>query len=190
MTLRQIGAVVVCAFALSISAAEATQRQKKPRIASQALIYCASDQTYRHSCPGTVEPTQRRARRAGKVRNHSAAPASIFSGDLVSSARRYLGQNARQIGLHRYTLWCSAFMRFIAGTPAGVDDRAISWAKALPRTGPHVGAIVVVRSRRNHVGVVSGFDANGNPIIISGNHNNRVAESVYPKGSVIAYVRL
>lgn len=67
MTLRQIGAVVVCAFALSISAAEATQRQKKPRIASQALIYCALDQTYRHSCPGTVEPTQRRARRAGRA---------------------------------------------------------------------------------------------------------------------------
>jgi hypothetical protein len=39
-----------------------------------------------------------------------------------------------------------------------------------------------------HVGVVSGVDANGNPIVISGNHNHTVAESVYPRGRIIAYV--
>jgi len=39
-----------------------------------------------------------------------------------------------------------------------------------------------------HVGVVTGFDANGNPIVISGNHNNRVDEAVYPRSRVIAYV--
>jgi hypothetical protein len=39
-----------------------------------------------------------------------------------------------------------------------------------------------------HVGVVSGVDASGNPIIISGNHNDRVAESTYPRGRIIAYV--
>ena len=45
-------------------------------------------------------------------------------------------------------------------------------------------------SRRGggHVGVVSGLDGNGNPIIISGNHGHRVAESVYPRGRIYAYV--
>jgi hypothetical protein len=36
--------------------------------------------------------------------------------------------------------------------------------------------------------VVSGIDANGNPIIISGNHNHTTAESVYPRGRIAAYV--
>ena len=39
-----------------------------------------------------------------------------------------------------------------------------------------------------HVGVVSGIDDKGNPIIISGNHNNTVAESAYPRSRIIAYV--
>jgi len=39
-----------------------------------------------------------------------------------------------------------------------------------------------------HVGVVSGFDRSGNPIIISGNHGHRVAEAVYPGRRVYAYV--
>jgi hypothetical protein len=39
-----------------------------------------------------------------------------------------------------------------------------------------------------HVGVVSGIDANGNPIIVSGNHNHTVAESVYPRSRISAYV--
>jgi formylmethanofuran dehydrogenase subunit C len=41
---------------------------------------------------------------------------------------------------------------------------------------------------RGHVGVVSGIDANGNPIIVSGNHNHTVAESVYPRSRIAAYV--
>lgn len=106
---------------------------------------------------------------------------------LVSKARSYIGMNAKQIGLHRRTLWCSAFMRHIAGTPAGVNDRAISW-NGQRHVAKQIGAIVIVRSRRTHVGVVSGFDAKGNPKIISGNHNNRVAEAVYPASRVIAYV--
>jgi len=67
-----------------------------------------------------------------------------------------------------------------------VDDRAASWLRR-PRTGPHVGAIAIVR-RGHHVGVVSGFDAAGNPILISGNHRHRVGEGVYPRRTVLAYV--
>ena len=39
-----------------------------------------------------------------------------------------------------------------------------------------------------HVGVVSGIDPHGNPVIISGNHGHRVGEGVYPRSRVIAYV--
>lgn len=119
-----------------------------------------------------------------------ALSASVANAEpyIVSKARQYLGMSARQVGLHRTTLWCSTFLRFIAGTPPGVDDRAISWNKAKWRTSPRVGSIVILRSRRIHVGVVSGFDERGNPRVISGNHNNRVAEAVYPKSRVIAYV--
>ena len=53
-------------------------------------------------------------------------------------------------------------------------------ARASP--APQVGAIAVMgRHGGGHVGVVSGIDANGNPIIVSGNHNHTVAESVYPR---------
>jgi uncharacterized protein (TIGR02594 family) len=57
-------------------------------------------------------------------------------------------------------------------------------------SGPQVGAIAVMsRGRRGgHVGVVSGIDPNGNPIVISGNHGRRVAESTYPRGRIYAYV--
>lgn len=106
--------------------------------------------------------------------------------DLVRKARAYIGMTAGQVGVRR-DLWCSAFMRKIAGSPRGVDDRAISW-NSQPHVPARVGAIIIVRSRRIHVGVVSGFDKKGNPIVVSGNHGNRVAESVYPRSSVIAYV--
>jgi uncharacterized protein (TIGR02594 family) len=57
-------------------------------------------------------------------------------------------------------------------------------------SGPQVGAIAVLSrgKRGGHVGVVSGIDSNGNPIIISGNHNRRVAEATYSRSRVYAYV--
>jgi uncharacterized protein (TIGR02594 family) len=78
-----------------------------------------------------------------------------------------------------------------AGYRGSGSDMARSFARYGRRiSGPHVGAIAVMsRGRRGgHVGVVSGIDANGNPIIISGNHNNQVAEATYPRGRVHAYV--
>ena len=45
-------------------------------------------------------------------------------------------------------------------------------------------------SRRGggHVGVVSGVDAQGNPIVISGNNGHRVRETAVSRGRVYAYV--
>ena len=111
---------------------------------------------------------------------------SGFTGGLVERARADIGKTASQLGLRR-SLWCSAYMNLITGGGTH-SDLAVSWL-GRPRTSAHVGAIAVVRSRRNHVGVVSGFDAHGNPIIISGNHGHRVGEGVYPRRAVIAYVQ-
>jgi uncharacterized protein (TIGR02594 family) len=70
------------------------------------------------------------------------------------------------------------------------SDMASSFARYGQRVaGPQVGAIAVMsRHGGGHVGVVSGIDPHGNPIVVSGNHGHRVAEAVYPRGRVYAYV--
>ncbi len=124
-----------------------------------------------------------------KIRHRIAPDRQTYSvahSGLVERARAYMGQTAAQLGLRR-TAWCAAFMNKITGGGTGSDLAKSYLAK--PRTSPSVGAIAVLsRGRGGHVGVVSGFDRNGNPIIISGNHNRQVGDGVYPKGRVLAYV--
>jgi len=133
--------------------------------------------------------TVRTKRRAVTVRAQAqAAPATTGGGDLVSEARRYLGGNPTG----RRSLWCGAFMDMVLKHTGhrGGGNLARAYAGYGTRlSGPQVGAIAVMaRGGGGHVGVVSGIDASGNPIVISGNHNNTVAESVYPRGRIIAYV--
>jgi uncharacterized protein (TIGR02594 family) len=105
---------------------------------------------------------------------------------LVDRARQYVGATARQVGV-RSTLWCSAFLRKITGA-TDVDDRAVSWERH-QRVSPQVGAVVTMGRRGGgHVGIVSGFTKNGDPIVISGNHGHRVAESVYSRHRIRAWV--
>jgi uncharacterized protein (TIGR02594 family) len=112
------------------------------------------------------------------------------SSGLVAEARRYIGGNPTG----RSSLWCARFMNMVlerSGLRGSGSDMARSFASYGQRvSGPQVGAIAVMsRGRRGgHVGVVSGIDPNGNPIVVSGNHNRRVAESVYPRGRIYAYV--
>ncbi len=109
---------------------------------------------------------------------------------LVAEARKYLGTNPTA----RTRLWCATFMNLVLakiGYPGTNSDAAKSFADYGHRiTEPKVGAIAVLSrgKRGGHVGVVSGIDGHGNPIIISGNHGHRVAEAVYPRARVIAYV--
>ena len=110
-------------------------------------------------------------------------------GGVVDEARRWLGTNPTS----RRSLWCGAFMNFVlerTGHHGTGSDLARSFASAGQRvSGPQIGAIAVMARRGGgHVGVVSGGDGNGNPIIISGNHGRKVAESVYARGRVYAYV--
>ena len=110
-----------------------------------------------------------------------------FGGGLVEQARAYIGQSAGQIGLHRRTLWCATFLNHLTGGGTG-SDLARSWLSR-PHVAPQVGAVAVITRRGGgHVGIVSGFDSSGNPIVISGNHGHRVGEGVYPRGRVLAYV--
>ena len=121
-------------------------------------------------------------------------PAS--AGDLVSTARQYIGGNPTG----KHSLWCGNFMNFVlerAGFSKSGSNESLSFAHYGRRiAGPQVGAIAVMRRKGGgHVGVVSAIDANGNPVIISGNHGRRgkggprvVGESVYPRSRIVAYV--
>jgi uncharacterized protein (TIGR02594 family) len=126
---------------------------------------------------------------AGKTASF-AASAGFGSSGLVAQARQYLGTNPTGMG----ALWCARFMNMVlekSGRRGTGSNMANSFANYGTRVaGPRVGAIAVMSrgKRGGHVGIVSGIDASGNPIIISGNHNRRVAESVYPRGRIYAYV--
>ena len=133
-----------------------------------------------------------RSRRAEKTTatQASRAPRLFASADPVSEARRWIGSNPTR----RSTLWCATFMKFVlerSGYSGTGSDAAKSFASYGQRiAGPQVGAIAVMTRGKNggHVGIVSGFDGSGNPIIISGNHGHRVGEGVYPRGRIYAYV--
>ena len=70
------------------------------------------------------------------------------------------------------------------------SDLARSFANYGQRvSGPQIGAIAVMGRRGGgHVGVVSGIDASGNPIVVSGNNGNRVREAPIARGRINAYV--
>ena len=70
------------------------------------------------------------------------------------------------------------------------SDMANSFAHYGQRiSGPQVGAIAVMARRGGgHVGIITGVDARGNPIMISGNNGNRVREAPVSRGRIYAYV--
>ncbi len=108
---------------------------------------------------------------------------------IVTEARRYIGGNPTG----RRSLWCARFMNLVlqrSGYRGTGSDLALSFASYGQRvSGPQIGAIAVMARRGGgHVGVVSGIDANGNPIVVSGNYRNRVAEAAVPRSRISAYV--
>ena len=117
----------------------------------------------------------------------SIATSSAFGGgsDLVSEARRYMGGNPTS----RASLWCARFMNMVlerTGHRGTGSDMASSFANYGHRiSGPQVGAIAVMG---HHVGIITGVDARGNPIMISGNNGNRVREAPISRGRIYAYV--
>jgi uncharacterized protein (TIGR02594 family) len=122
--------------------------------------------------------------------NFARASSSVDPATLVAEARRYMGTNPTD----RASLWCARFMNFVlnrVGAAGTGSDAAKSFASYGRRiSGPQVGAIAVLTRGRDggHVGVVTGIDESGNPIIVSGNHNHAVGEGAYSRDRVIAYV--
>jgi uncharacterized protein (TIGR02594 family) len=111
------------------------------------------------------------------------------SSDLVSEARHYLGVNPTG----RASLWCARFMNMVlehTGRRGTGSDMAASFASYGQRvSGPQIGAIAVMGRRGGgHVGIITGIDASGNPIMISGNNGNRVKEAPISRGRIYAYV--
>ena len=129
-----------------------------------------------------------RVARASAASYASAAIGSIGGGSIVADARRYLGTNPTG----RRSLWCGAFMDKVLRETGhrGGGNLAKGYLHYGQRVaGPQVGAIAVMGRRGGgHVGVVSGVDESGNPIIISGNHNRTVAESVYSRRRFLSYL--
>jgi uncharacterized protein (TIGR02594 family) len=109
---------------------------------------------------------------------------------LVAEARKYMGTNPTS----RKRLWCATFMNFIlakagyAGTGSDAARSFVSYGRRIRE--PRIGAIAVLTRGKNggHVGIVTGIDQTGNPIILSGNHGRKVGEGVYSRSRVIAYV--
>ena len=126
---------------------------------------------------------------SGSAANAAAVSGGFGSSSLVSEARRYLGGNPTS----RRSLWCARFMNMVlehTGHRGTGSDMANSFARYGQRiSGPQVGAIAVMGRRGGgHVGIITGIDASGNPIMISGNNGNRVREAPISRGRIYTYV--
>jgi uncharacterized protein (TIGR02594 family) len=116
------------------------------------------------------------------------AMAAVSGNDLIAEARKYLGRNPTGWSSE----WCGRFLDMVlkkTGRKGGgnLARGYLKYGKHLP--GPQVGAIAVFSRRGGgHVGIVTGVDSNGNPIVISGNYNDRVAIATYPASRVLGYV--
>jgi len=179
MIFRQRKVLAICSIAFSVAATSAFADISENQKSEPAAVQTSAK----------VVNSKRKARavKAPATAAYAAAPAS--SSSLVAEARRYIGTNPTS----RRSLWCGAFMDMVlqrTGHKAG-GNLASSYASYGRRVaGPQVGALAVMSRGKGggHVGVVSGIDASGNVIVVSGNHNNTVAESVYPRSRIYAYV--
>lgn len=131
-------------------------------------------------------------RGAGHRQPPSPAMAGAFNSDVVTEARRWIGTNPTD----RKSLWCARFMNFVlkrTGHPETGSDAAASFANYGRRIpGPKLGAIAILRRGKHgsHVGIVIGVAGNGDPIILSGNHNRAVGIGQYPAARIYAYREL
>ncbi|HLI99572.1 MAG TPA: TIGR02594 family protein [Bradyrhizobium sp.] len=205
MLRRSLVALALCstAFVASVSSASARSHHGARHLAhaSEAGHHVRRHHAFhhfrhvRHASRWDANVARMRARGLGGA--HASLPSDAFSSsamsggssEVVAEARRYLGGNPTGRG----SLWCARFMNMVlerSGHRGTGSDMARSFATYGHRvSGPQVGAIAVMSRRGGgHVGIVSGFDARGNPIVISGNNGNRVRETPIASGRIYAYV--
>jgi uncharacterized protein (TIGR02594 family) len=138
----------------------------------------------------SIAPDASAAPNATVTPTGGAMASGFTSSNVVAEARRYIGGNPTGRG----SLWCARFTNMVlqrSGYRGTGSDMASSFAQYGQRvSGPQVGAIAVMtRGRRGgHVGIITGIDASGNPIMISGNSGNRVREAPISRGRIYAYV--
>lgn len=178
-------ALTFCSLAIAVSANPASARSHHGASRHHAVHHSNHGMRIRHARRGRI------ALREIQAKNFASQTAGGFgSSNVVDEARRYIGGNPTGRG----SLWCARFMNMVlerSGHHGTGSDMARSFAGYGQRiSGPQVGAIAVMsRGRRGgHVGIVSGIDASGNPIVISGNFRNRVAEAAISRGRIYAYV--
>lgn len=178
-------ALTLCSVTIIASSDSASARPQHGVSRKHAFHHPHHGKRIHHALRG------RMAERTEKSLSFAAQNASSFgSSNVVDEARRYIGGNPTGRG----SLWCARFMNMVlerSGHHGTGSDMARSFASFGHRvSGPQVGAIAVMsRGRRGgHVGIVSGIDASGNPIVISGNNGNRVREAAISRGRVYAYV--
>jgi uncharacterized protein (TIGR02594 family) len=203
--IRRSRRVVALAFCSAAIAASATPASARPHHGAgrHAHAHHVSSKHFHHARSRHVARISRFERGAAqlKSRRFSDAQASIvpnategstagFGGSsLIAEARRHLGGNPTD----RRSLWCARFMNMVlqhTGHRGTGSDMANSFVRYGQRiSGPQVGAIAVMGRRGGgHVGIITGIDVRGNPIMISGNNGNRVKEAPVSRGRIYAYV--
>src|ERR1700675_1266165 len=199
---RSLVALALCsaAFAASATPASARSHHSAGRHAAHQARPHYVHRYYRHMVRASRwERGVAQMQARGFQNTNASLPTSRASGgmtsggfsssNVVAEARRYVGGNPTGRG----SLWCARFMNMVlerSGHHGTGSDLARSFANYGQRvSGPQIGAIAVMGRRGGgHVGVVSGIDASGNPIVVSGNNGNRVREAPVSRGRIFAYV--
>lgn len=170
MTLRKAATEVFKLFALAV-------------VTAAAIIFCFLITTGAvRAEPGDTYEVSIRQNRSFLVKAAGGRPSPP---DLATAGGSYSGRPAECPP----RAWCGCWLarRF------GLSDRALwnarHWASiGRPAFPGCVGCVAVLkRGRGGHVGIVQGYGARGNPIILSGNHNNAVGVGIYPRARVLAY---
>jgi uncharacterized protein (TIGR02594 family) len=158
---------------------------------SSARNLPAEEQRVAYDAPAVLDQPKSIGRR--RWADEAAKYQGLGSPEALLEALRHMGASAKTLGLPG-SLWCADFMNLVlrkSGLNATGSRAALSYLKYGTKIDePRVGAIAIFSRGKNsgHIGIVHGTDGAGNPIIVSGNHNHKVAEAVYPKSRVLAYV--
>lgn len=183
-------ALALSFFVLSVGTVQAKHKHLKPASVPQCFIICPTVQVAKVK-KSAVRYVGRKFIRKASQRKQEARQLIYGGGGVVTTARQYIGSGPV---FGRRSLWCATFTNYVlarAGYHGTGSNMASSFARYGHRiSGPQIGAIAVMsRGRRGgHVGIVSGIDSHGNPILISGNYRNRVVEHSYSARRIYAYV--
>jgi uncharacterized protein (TIGR02594 family) len=196
---RSLVALALCSAAFVASAAPASARSHHGAGRHAHAHHARRHYAHRHYRHFARESRWERGVAQIQMRGFTNTNASLSSStaaggfgsssNVVAEARRYIGGNPTSRG----SLWCARFMNMVlqhSGYRGTGSDLARSFASYGQRvSGPQIGAIAVMGRRGGgHVGVVSGIDAGGNPIVVSGNNGNRVREAPISRARIYAYV--